>query len=388
MNSSNDETLARLKMQEERRLAKLPYYDRHPTHVGHGVLLSDQIEYYAKQFKMIEPFDQDECLQPAGYTLRVGNNYAINNERHTLNENGTLEIPMYQVAIIQTLETLNLPQFLIGRWNIRVKWAYEGLLWVGGAQVNPGFRGRLSCPIYNLLNQSVTLKHGARLAMIDFVTTTPFRRGVSIPYVWNGLSSSGEKRKLVFEEYNSSLQSGVKEKLGEQDKNIKEVETFVKKDVDEIRRRIDTFVTLVFAVVAVLFAGLGVVATKGSEGPSFWGSTVWVAAAAFYLALRSYAAAWNVREAQHPGERAGSSQNVQPTGMTGHGFWQFWRQNMPEVALVVSLALISVGYHLWDARLSAIDVREARREATKALAAVESLQQQINVLQRNAVEQT
>jgi hypothetical protein len=68
-------------------------------------------------------------LRPAGYDLRVGSNYAIAGELHTLNEGGSLTIKPYQVAVIQTLETLNLPDFLIGRWNIRVKFAYKGLLW-------------------------------------------------------------------------------------------------------------------------------------------------------------------------------------------------------------------------------------------------------------------
>lgn len=84
-------------------------------------------------------------------------------------------IPSYQVAIVQIRETLNLPKFLIGRWNIRVKRAYEGLLWVGGAQVDPGFRGHLCCPIYNLSNKEVRLEFGDTLAMIDFVVTTPFK---------------------------------------------------------------------------------------------------------------------------------------------------------------------------------------------------------------------
>jgi len=149
MTALDKEELARLLLKEKQRLAELPYFDADGADPDHGVLLSDRIEHYCgREFQLISPFEK-EYLRPAGYDLRVGDNYSQGGQHYTLNDGGFLTIEPYQVAIIQTLETLNLPGFLIGRWNIRVKLAYQGLLWVGGAQVDPGFRGRLSCPIYN-----------------------------------------------------------------------------------------------------------------------------------------------------------------------------------------------------------------------------------------------
>jgi len=40
------------------------------------VLLSDEIEYYVKQFKLIDPFNPKN-LKPAAYELTVGDEYSI-----------------------------------------------------------------------------------------------------------------------------------------------------------------------------------------------------------------------------------------------------------------------------------------------------------------------
>lgn len=120
------------------RLSCLP--DPRPPKGGEapGVLLSDRIEYYCRDYELVSPFEAD-LLRPAGYDLRVGRNYSIRGERKLLDDDGEFEIKPYQVAIIETLETINMPRFLIGRWNVRVKKAYQGLLWVGGAQGRSGF---------------------------------------------------------------------------------------------------------------------------------------------------------------------------------------------------------------------------------------------------------
>lgn len=143
-----------------------------------GVLLSDEIESYVKSCKLIYPFKK-ENLKPAAYKLTIGDEYSVGGEiRHLTDDpSDMIRIPAFQVAVIKTAETLNLPRFMIARWNIRVHMAYEGLLWVGGPQVDAGWVGHLFCPIYNLSSNEVTLRIGEGIATIDFVKTTPFTPG-------------------------------------------------------------------------------------------------------------------------------------------------------------------------------------------------------------------
>lgn len=404
--------ITRLYNEERARLSELPYFDRAPGHREDGVLLSDWIEYYSGDiFKLIAPFNRSDCLRPAGYNLRVGDNYAIGGKLHTLNTGGELTIGPYQVAVIQTLETLNLPDFLIGRWNIRVKFAYRGLLWVGGAQVDPGFRGRLSCPIYNLSKIDVTLKHGEQLAMIDFVTTTSIRPGVSKPFQW------WDDKKLVFQQYSVDLESGVESQLqkinndlSEHERNIRQVlsdsDKQTTRDISGIQNRIDTFVSLVFTVVAVLFTALGIVATKGSDATSFVSSTVWISAVALYFALRPYVLALEKKREDDTREKDPCRSKAHGADNSETKWYATFLPSPLEVFIATIIIVAALGNHLWGAHVAGSELREAKERAAEAVtileqqrqrveaesqlrersdARLESLQQQVNLLLQRQV---
>jgi len=406
MTEPDKSEIDRLLLKEKERLAELPYFARGAGEAPqYGVLLSDRIKYYCgPEFKLIDPFEE-EYLRPAGYNLRVGDNYAIGGKWFTLNEGGLLTIEPYQVAVIQILETLNVPDFLIGRWNIRVGLAYKGLVWVGGAQVDPGFRGRLCCPIYNLSTEPVSLKHGVELAMIDFVATTLVTGDSKAFQWWN-------KKKLIFQEYNTALSSGVERRLGETDRKVEDAkrETREKLEQEGIRTaarfesfgtRIDTFMTLTFTIVAVLFAGLGIVATKGSEEPSFVSSPVWVAAVALYFALRPYVVIASERRREENRIRTKPPITTVPEAAGNERWRSPLLPGILEMFIAAVIVLSSVGYHLWDAHVSARTMRKTKELASRAASAVDeetklanqnrrqidsrldSLQQQINLLMQN-----
>src|ERR1051326_736254 len=181
---------------EKERLRRFPAIPSTPTNedrIGQGVLLSDQIKRLIDNYKMIDPFNEDN-LKAASYELSVGAKYGRGGKTYSLEENGQLTIEPFDVVIIQTRETLNLPPFLIARWNIRIRWAYKGLLWVGAPQVDPGFKGLLACPLYNLSSNPVTLSYGDAVAAMDFVTTTAVTKD-SKPYPWD------TRTRIVFEDY-------------------------------------------------------------------------------------------------------------------------------------------------------------------------------------------
>jgi deoxycytidine triphosphate deaminase len=286
----DDNTISELRKAECERLAKLPEFPHECPADENGVLLSDRIKLYCATFKFIDPFSED-LLKPAGYDLTVGQNYSVRGEQKALSDGLKLKIEPYQVAIIETFETLNIPKFLIGRWNIRVKLAYKGLLWVGGAQVDPGFRGHLCCPIYNLSTEAVTLDFREPLAMIDFVTTTPYKKGGCKTFAW------ADRKMMVFPEY-PVLSSGIArrvEEFGTEIDNarretathLKDAEKTTEEKVQRIENRIDTLLTRIFTVVAMLFTALGIIATRASDQITVLNSPVWVAGIALWFALRA-----------------------------------------------------------------------------------------------------
>ena len=170
-------TFSKKRKAEARHLASLFPSETDPHPNVHGVLLSDEIIFYAANHNLVSPFNPDN-LKPAGYELTIGDEYYKSGAFLELSpnddDNNTVVIPPFEVAVLKTAEILCLPRYMIARCNIRVRHAYSGLLWVGGPQVDPGYVGHLFCPIYNLSDKTVTPRVGEPIALMDFVKTTPF----------------------------------------------------------------------------------------------------------------------------------------------------------------------------------------------------------------------
>lgn len=227
-----------------------------------AVLLSNEIERYATEHGMIHPFERKECLQPASYDLRLGDEYRIAGRTGRLDdENRYLTIRPYEVVVLSTYERLCLPRFIIGRWSLRVTAAYDGLLWTGGSQVDPGYCGKLYCPIYNLSDREIQLEYKRRIFSIDFVRTTPFTKNDKYECKrWE------QRRPDTIEAYDTH---GLKSELVETSKRAKEAS-----------QRIDTFQAIVFTVLSVIISVLAAVATVGIFGrleiANWWGWTSFV----------------------------------------------------------------------------------------------------------------
>ena len=188
---------------------------------------------------MITPFDPNE-VRAAGYHLHVGDEFMIAGQRYNFEEQKKLELTIepYEVAVIKIKEKLCLPRFLIGRWNIEVLLAYQGLMWVGGAQVDPGFKGNLMCPIYNLSNRPVRLRKGERLAVIDFVKTTLFTEGLKE-------FRTAQKENRDFKGYGADqLESALV-------KPVDDIED-IKAKAESVENRMTLFTTIVISALGLL----------------------------------------------------------------------------------------------------------------------------------------
>jgi deoxycytidine triphosphate deaminase len=234
-------------------------------------LLSDTISHYCDWFQLISPFDEKN-LKPACYKLTIGDEYAMDGKICPLPDKpgqNAVRIPPFAVAIIKTAETINMPPFLIGRWNIQVSRAYQGLVWVGGPQVDAGYVGHLFCPIYNLSDKEVVLYRGEAIAVIDFEKTTKFREGKSKLYRDGQLPEN-----VLFEDYKpQQLGSGLVKHAAQ---------------IRSIQERVDNFVSLTFGVIAVLFAALAIFVARQDITPVWNPSLLLICSLAIFLS----ASAW------------------------------------------------------------------------------------------------
>ena len=239
---------------------EMPFFlqsDPHPDE--HGVLVRNRIKQYANK-GMIRPFN-DGKLKSAGYRLSIGDEYLLGGVQFRLRCQDCIVIPPYEVAVIKTAEYIQMPWFLIGRWNIQVSRAYDGLLWVGAAQVDPGYEGNLFCPIYNLSNKEVRLYRGDNIALIDFVKTTPIK--------------GGEIRAIKhdFGDFGKQLESGLLSHRRQVDD--------LQNRVDEAEKRIWLFAALVISMIGM------VVALISKNGVSSNSSGDWLLPLAFGLSFAS-----------------------------------------------------------------------------------------------------
>ena len=235
--------------------------DDHPQKTG--VLLSDEITHLVKHHNLIRGFDRDlkivdrfndDNLKPAAYELTVDGEFYSGGKYYNSERDGLTHvvIPPFQVVVLKTAEVICLPRFIIARWNLRVAWAYKGLLWVGASQVDPGYVGNLFCPIYNLSDRPVRIPIGAPFSAIDFVKTTTFDSADCKVY-----DPPSKRKRIVLQDYeaedlNSALFTEAGQKI-----------TRFENEIGLMESRISTFTTIVVASLAILF---GVVAAGGVLG--------------------------------------------------------------------------------------------------------------------------
>lgn len=222
--------------------------------------MCDQIIRFVEEFNLIGYFNE-ENLKPAGYELRVGKKYAKNGKIFELTKgDNELIIEPFDCTIISTMETINMPRFLIARWDLRVAWVYKGLLWMGAPQVDPGYCGHLFCPIFNLSNEEVRLKWGDSLALIDFVNTTKFNK-------------ESEKhqykrppKRTKIEDYNVKLKSAL---FAQAKERVDEMED----KIDKLSSYLYGFFATVLTVFSILIATLSIlvsVSISPKDSLNFW----------------------------------------------------------------------------------------------------------------------
>ncbi len=252
-----------------------------------GVLLGDQIEFLCgDEYRLLYPYARKN-IKAASYELRVGHKYSTGGVKYDIQDGAELTIKKFEVAVVEILETVNMPSFLIGRWNIRTRWAYRGLIWVGGPQVDPGYRGRLMCPLWNLSNKDFVIKcgeHGEPIAVIDFVTTSHgTSQSAHFAYPWK------ERTRFVFEDYiyddkgEVTLRSGLVEDAVQAIENLRKEADKAIASRDEVERavhqnrdRIDNVTSVMFAALGVLIAAIAIFATKAPNDSAqhWWDPTV------------------------------------------------------------------------------------------------------------------
>jgi len=274
------ESIDEKRKKEKARLEALTPLEKDPFPDEHGVLLAEKIKYYSNNGNLIQPFSENQ-LKVSGYKLTAGDEWVMDGRIYSFlnpKDPPEIRIPPFQVVVIKTHETIVMPRFLIGRWNIKVGQAYRGLLWVGGPQVDAGYRGHLFCPIYNLSKNEVVVRRKEEIALIDFVKTTPFNH--------SNLSKDKTHRYpfpeiFIIEDYKATdLISALYTEVGQRLKNYDQ-------EISKTERHVFTFSQITFGVLAFVVAALAIFFQVGESvkiGATGWaGLILGVGAFSFFV---------------------------------------------------------------------------------------------------------
>jgi deoxycytidine triphosphate deaminase len=136
-----------------------------------GLIVKDQITRLIAASTLLEDADPKNA-QPASYDLRLGDHLWCGGQLIELtDQEPRFSIPPYSYAIVSALEIASLPPFLVGRFDLRVGYFFEGIILSNGPQVDPGYKGALFCMLYNGSGRPKLLKRAGHFATIDFTTT-------------------------------------------------------------------------------------------------------------------------------------------------------------------------------------------------------------------------
>jgi dCTP deaminase len=150
----------------------------------------------------IEPFDEQNCLTPVGYDLRVGiEGYSWKQKRIIpIEQEGKIQIEAYDTVVIRTLESLSLSRKVSATIHSIVSLIIPKGLSDISTTIDPGWTGKLLISVHNNRDSSTELRFGDRLCTVCFYRvglTSKINRGTSNNRVelWERLVEKAEQEK-------------------------------------------------------------------------------------------------------------------------------------------------------------------------------------------------
>ena len=139
------------------------------------------------------PNDSRE-IHPEGASvdLRLGSEYHLSSQREPQQlsaDKPHLVIPSGDFAVLMTMETVHVPNDVIGFITMKLGYKAKGLINVSGFHVDPGYEGRLLYAVYNAGPNDILVSYGKPLFTIFFsglnqTVQHPYGEGLRSLPIW------------------------------------------------------------------------------------------------------------------------------------------------------------------------------------------------------------
>lgn len=134
-----------------------------------GLLPKHIIQIMIECGMLLDNVENYRNIQSASYDLTLGDEYYSKGRIRTLtNIEPFIRIDPYDYAIVTSAENANLPRDIAAKFGLTVGLFCQGVILSNGPQVDPGFKGKLFCLLFNTSNSPVVLKRREHHATIEF----------------------------------------------------------------------------------------------------------------------------------------------------------------------------------------------------------------------------
>ena len=116
-----------------------------------------------------------ECAYKSSIDLRLGREVFLSTKKEPINiekDDTAVTINPGEFALLQTLEKIYIPVYLMAFISVRYSYKKKGLINVSGFHVDPGYEGYITFSVYNAGPSSVVLRYGDSVFTIFFATLT------------------------------------------------------------------------------------------------------------------------------------------------------------------------------------------------------------------------
>ncbi|MEM3715111.1 MAG: dCTP deaminase [Nitrososphaeria archaeon] len=231
-------------------------------------MLSDQLilEFIKRGDIHIEGFDES-CLKPASYDMRLGKEAFLSSrkEKIDIEKAGLLRIPPGEFAIVLTYEKIKLSKRVAASIGLRSYFARKGLVLLAGPQVDPGFEGRLTLVLFNSSPKEAVLSYKEPFCTIEF-----YKLLEEAKKEYEGRYQHQDSIRAEDIEYFTELSGmtigeiletikGVNNSLNNLSKDVSLLSQSIK-DLKEAFQRQQQFISLVFVILVIFIALVGIIA--------------------------------------------------------------------------------------------------------------------------------
>ncbi len=162
-----------LRESEDKKYDLFKDYDPFAGRISESLLNGNDVAKYALVTGMLEPFYIEQLsgvTYSAGFS---GNMYYYDEGKNDVrkkapDEDGYYEIGPNSITYLEIDTLFRVPNYMVLRFNLRVKNVYKGLLLGTGPIIDSGFVGRIFIPLHNLTTNTYLIQKDAKLIEIEF----------------------------------------------------------------------------------------------------------------------------------------------------------------------------------------------------------------------------